>query len=92
MPEDDRVFTFKLPVMSKFNKRAQSALKNTEQKFFKNNPIAFANYNLQVNLLEGGSVENLSDYGLKVALNEENILNYPLLLAQLLNRSYISAN
>ena len=78
--------------MSKFNKRTQSALNNTEVKIFKNNPIAFANYNLKVNLLQGGSVENLSEYGLKVALNEENILKYPLLKAQLLNRNYISAN
>ncbi len=79
--------------MSKSNKRI-AAIQNDESiKFFQDNPRAFANYTLRVNLLEGGSQENnLSQYELGVALNEENILEYKILLAQLLNKPFISAN
>lgn len=78
--------------MSKFNKRTQSAIKTNVSNFFIDNPRAFADYTLKVNLLEGGSQENLSQYELGIALNEENILKYKLLLSQLLNKPFISAN
>ncbi len=79
--------------MSKFNKRTQSAINTQEQKLFQNNPKAFIEYSLRVNLIEGGSQEKgISQFELGVALNEENILKYKLLLAQLLSKQFISSN
>ncbi|MES2630327.1 MAG: hypothetical protein V4616_15315 [Bacteroidota bacterium] len=79
--------------MSRFNKRTASAVQNNVQPLFKENPRAFADYTLRTNLIEGGSQEGpLSQFELGVALNEENILKYKLLLAQLLNKPFISVN
>lgn len=79
--------------MSKFNRGSKPFVYTKEIELFKNNPRAFVNYNLRTNLIDGGSVEaSLSQYELKAALNEENFLKYPILLAHLLNKNYIGAN
>ncbi len=79
--------------MSKFRNRISSILNTNTESFFANNPRAFANYTLQVNLLEGGSVEGeLRPAQLDYAFNEGNLLNNKLLLFKLFKKTNSSAN
>lgn len=79
--------------MSKSNKRRQLTTAINEQKLFFNDPVAFANYAIRVNLLEGGSEETkFQQLQLKNSLTTENILNDHALLFQLLTSVLIHAN
>jgi len=78
--------------MSKSNSRIR-ILPNTGEKLFANNPRAFVNYNLNINLLEGGSQESQSDVQvLEYGLTEGNLLNNKLLLYKLFKNVNSSAN
>ena len=79
--------------MSKYNSRIGSILPKTGEELFANNPRAFANYTLNINLLEGGSQESYtSEQSLRYSLNEGNLLSNKLLLYKLYKGVNSSAN
>lgn len=79
--------------MSKYKNRIPGILTNKNENFFVNNPRAFANYTLNVNLLEGGSQELFPDQQtLRYAEETGNLLNNKLLLYKLFKGVNSSAN